>query len=620
MRPSLFPEAAGPGYATRRALLRSLACYAVIFAAGSALSFGGYAPWQKSLGLGLMAPGGGFLLWAAGDYQHAALHAGMALASLLAFAVSLALWFATGNVIAPAGVWFVSAIAAAAMNHQVQWHAAPRALVAGLVSIMLGSLAFYLACWLRGTRIRRRSNALLVQDVEIPRQPRSEELSSSDIARLRLLLDRALQPVDMFDGFDSIDQFQTSALRYQLNFAGYALSLYQHVHVPAFRAYLCDAQRNLILKHRDSRVWGYWPLENAWGSFDRNADPMGRDNVMFTGFVATQIAAFESASGDRRFSQAGSLVFERRGRECFRHDLPDMVHTLCRNIETSRFGLIACEPNWIFPLCNSIAFAAIQYHDALRWEELAPQLSAAIDSDFLSADGQLIACRSSYVGFGIPLVGGAAVQSLPCFFLNATLPALARRQWLTERQRIYDGGRLRRSRFWPVDTGNYGFSRVSSYAATAAAAAEMGDQAMASELFALLDSEYPAANLKGASHRPGVSLWSHAAEVMARVSREGSFRKMMTGQRPVSSHPSPFVTSASYPAILPARAVAHEGRLECVVYPGDTRGLHEIGLAGLVPQREYHWHGGVFTADGQGTASLTLPVVGRTEFSVTPAT
>ena len=56
---------------------------------------------------------------------------------------------------------------------------------------------------------------------------RDRELSAQDVKLMRFLLDRALQPLEAFDGFEWLDQFQTAAVRYQLNFIGYALSMAQ---------------------------------------------------------------------------------------------------------------------------------------------------------------------------------------------------------------------------------------------------------------------------------------------------------------------------------------------------------------------------------------------------------
>jgi hypothetical protein len=586
-----------------------------LFLTAAALAFGAESPWLRSLGLGIMAPGAGFILWIAGDPVHALIHAALAAAVMASFVAALIVWFATGNVIAPIMVWAMAAIAAAAMNHEEQWQDAPWAVTAAIMLLASAAAALMFLRRRMGLSGRRRDNVVLRQHVRLVETPEAAELTADDIALLRLLLDRALQPLDAFDGFDSIEQFQTSALRYQLSFAGYALSLFQHAHAPAFHGYLTTAQGNLIRKHTDPRVWGYWALENRWGNLNADPDPMGRDNVMFTGFVAAQIAAFESASGNEQFSAPGSLQFRQEGGPCFAHDLPGMVETLRRNIEASAFSLIACEPNWVFPLCNSIAFAAIAKQSPAIWEGLALRLLDAIDAEFLDPGGQLVACRSAYLGVALSGVGGAAVQALPCFFLNASLPALAERQWLLERNRFLPGGHLTRGRFWPVDTGNYGLTRASSYAATAAAAVEMGDAEAARALLDMLEKEHPAAVRQGVRHRAGVSLWAHAAELMARAGARDAFRTIMTG-RP--RQPSLAIAEAAYPAVLPARAISRGGALSCVLYPGGAPGPVEIGLSGLRPGGSYNSNGKPLTALPDGTVRLTLALEGRTELLVTP--
>jgi hypothetical protein len=639
--PAIFKELSGPGPVTHRVAVRTFTVYGIIFLTGGALGLWAGVPWLKSLGLGLVLPGGGFLFWAAGSTFDVTIHAALALGTLFAFAASLALWFATGNAIVALALWLVSAMAAAAMNHHAYWQAAPVFVLALVIAILATAVALYIVVLRRGKAQRQHYNELIHQlssagpapqhslraresvattdfasSFTVASESGAAELSLESLGILRLILDRALQPLERFDGFDVIDQFQTSALRYQLNFAGYALSLFQHTHAPAFSAYLNDAQSNLILKNCDPRVWNYWRLENLWGNLDRNPDPMARDNVMFTGFVATQIAAFEAATGDRRFSGPEGLVFADEGGRRFAHCLPLMVETLMRNISSSRFSLIACEPNWIFPLCNSIAFAALCRHSPLEWQALAPRIAKAIDDEFLTTSGRFVACRSARLGLAIPALGGAAVQTLPCFFLNASLPDLAARHWLVERLGWREGRDAMRKCFWPIDTGNYRFSRASSYAATAAAAVEMGDVETAEALFSLLQTEYPAVLHQHAAHRPGVSFWAHSAELMARVGARDAFRKLM--MEDCGNSQGPRISAAPYPAVIPLRAVAGQGRLDCVLYPGIQAGISEIGLSGLTPRGDYRWQGGIFQADSYGTARLTLRLEGRTNLTVLP--
>jgi hypothetical protein len=198
---------------------------------------------------------------------------------------------------------------------------------------------------------------------------------------MRFVLDRALQPVSSYQGFEWLDQFQTAAVRYQLNFMGYALSMAQATRLPALHGYLDDAQRRLIEKQTDYRVWRYWALENLWGNLARDPNPVARENIMFTGFCAAQIALFHAASGRRDYEQPGSLVLRHPSGRTFRFDLTSLVEALEREYMRSAFCLVACEPNWIYPLCNTIAAAAVRGLDTQsgggRWRTSNPRFAAA---------------------------------------------------------------------------------------------------------------------------------------------------------------------------------------------------------------------------------------------------
>ena len=114
-----------------------------------------------------------------------------------------------------------------------------------------------------------------------------------------------------------------------------------------------------------------------------------------------------------------------------------------------------------------------------RWRQRAEPFLASLDREATRRDGSFIAFRSALTGIAPPAPGGIVMQAFPCLFLNALSPERAQEHWWRVRQRL-DHGSWQRL-FWPVDVGNYGFSRASSYAATAAAAVEMGDTAIAGE-------------------------------------------------------------------------------------------------------------------------------------------
>jgi Linalool dehydratase/isomerase len=588
--------------------------YAAVFLVGLVLVWSTSLAPLHSFGLGLIMPGGGFLLWVTGEGFHFASHIVLFITALSAFIASLVLWFATGNVLLPPLVWIGNAFAAALMAHDAQWNGArwwvPLATLA-LVALMFLTNAFQTA---RGKRRRASRNDMLRAAKPGFSVAKPRELRLEDVQLLRSLLDRALQPLSEFSGFEELDQYQTAALRYQLNFAGYALSAMQANHAPAFRGYLSQAQENLIRKQQDPRIWNYWARENAWGNLERNADPMVRDNIMFTGFVGTQIAMFQGASGRSSFNSTGSLSFARDDGKIFSHDFPGIVQTLERSFQGSALGLIACEPNWVYPLCNSIGAAAIRFQDAQAWERLAADFRHALDAEFLDAQGNMVPCRSLYTGLALPSLGGTVVQALPCFFLNATAPDLALRHWLIERDRMLVKGKLNLRRFWPIDVGNYKFSRASSFAAIAAAAVELGDDEIAQLLFDALDEHCPSLLKAGVRHRPKASLWAHGAELMARYGKAQGFADLVARKNIM---PAIHIADAPYPDVLVASAHGGGGWLEAVLYPGAKLKPSRLKVAGLLPSQTYRVRTPIETklvADAAGCGELDLMLEARTVF------
>ena len=426
---ALFPpRSAYWGPITRQRVLRTFSVYCVVAAIGIALVTLARTTALAAFGLGLIVPGGGFLLWANADGAGIAAHVFLFVASAAAFIVALAVWFATGMFLLPFTVWIATAIGAGSMSHTATWRAATIAVPAIAVAMIgCATLAFAVVRYI-GLRERAEINRHLkiIDTKTIFAEPvphaATPELGERDLRLLRLLLDRALQPIDQFEGFEWLDQFQTAAVRYQLNFMSYALSLAQSVHMPALQGYMTEAQNRLVLKQCDYRVWRYWELENLWGNFKRGADPIPHDNIMFTGFLATQIALYHAASGQRHFDVRGSLTFKHPGSMQFRYSLPELATILSSQHKTAPFALIACEPNWIYPMCNLIGATGLRTIDTLtgtqHWPLVADQFIDKLESEFVMPGGAIVACRSNYLGFALPPIGGAVVQAMPCLFLT----------------------------------------------------------------------------------------------------------------------------------------------------------------------------------------------------------
>lgn len=521
-------------------------------------------------------------------------------------------WFATGNVLAPIVAWLLLAVAPMLMGHGHIHQDAIIYVVSFILLIAIVSFVIGILRYLCGIHRRKSLNDWLTTEA-IPiaasfKNIKSESfpvLSEKDLRQMSFLLDRALQPVDEFNGFEWLDQFQTAAVRYQINFLGYALSMAQATFLPAFSGYMHEAQRRLIRKKSDYRVWKYWKIENAWGNFSLDPDPIKKENIMFTGFLATQMAMFHAATGEQNYKSAGSFSLSHPSGRCFAYNLPTLIKVIKAESEKSPFQLIACEPNWIYPLCNTIGFAAVHQQAPSTWVDMSVRFRKNFEEEFMDFFGRIIPCRSRYTGIALPVIGGAMPQALTSFFMNATCPDIALRQWLLLRRGIMNGHNLRRRKFWRIDTGNYGFSRGSAYTATALAAAEFGDQEVYDLCLEALDEECPLTMDQEHCYRPQASVWSHATEFFARCAVKDGFRALMRSAEPKPV--TPHISRATYPDVMVAAAKYQDGVLKAVFYAKEKIGLSKIGLGGLRAGATYQCKGSeerVIHADPAGYAEI----------------
>jgi hypothetical protein len=552
--------------------------------------------------LGAVFPGAGFMHWASGDQAPLAL--ALFAVTWLAMVLALVVWFGTGNLLAPIAAWAGAA-----------WLATEPTIVGlgdtetAMWPLAIGpavSAALFTA-WLWASGHRPPPATIPAMPISVsPGVAEPGEPSLADLRRLRLLLDRALQPAARFDGFEKRDQFQTAATRYQVNFLAYALALAGWHHAPAADAPFGEAQALLLTKLGDRRLWRYWALENAWGNLRLGADPVARQNIMYSGFGLLQMAL---GGGD-------DLVLHDRSREWRRYGKSEIAAVLEAQYHASPYGLLSCEPHWIYPLCNLITMAGIKAADAQAWERLSDSFLASLEREGTAPNGDFIAFRSALTGFAPPAPGGIVMQAFPCLFLNALSPERAQAHWHRVRRRLdtQSWNRL----FWPIDTGNYGFSRAASYAATAAAAVEMGDSAVADECLHRLEAECPSHEVDGAIHRGRASLWAHALEVMARAGRKDGLRDAVAGKQAADG---PRLTRVSCPRALIARAKSHGEGLDLVLRHGGGAHRPAIELSGLRPGGHYQtglarWP--LLRADHQGRGVLRVPLDARAEVSIRP--
>lgn len=620
----------GPKTSLRMA--RTLGAYSALWTTCFLVIFESANPSLRALALGLMFPGAGFLAWAgpANSSPNAALI--LAMLSFGAFFVAIALWAATGNIILPAIVWFIPAILAARADAiGIAAYGEPvstpilESAPATIAALVATTLALNLTRALLATSRRGRTRAETDFHARPSPSPRDDdELSLETLQLMRVLYDRALQPIEGFEGFERRDQFQTAAIRYQINFISYALSLAAHTHLPAFAGYHATAQQNLLAKQLDPRIWAYWRFESLWGHLSTNRNPIARDNIMYSGFLAAQIAYARASSGLEDADGPRSLVFNERRGVSHASSQAEIIDLLVGQYRRAPYGLIACEPNWIYPLCNFLTASAILANDAQTgrndWQGICGPFRDHLEKEFHHPDGRLVCFRSSHLGFAAPAIGGALMQAFPCLFLSVAFPDLAERHWDFARKLL--AGRDPRRSHWPFDIGNYGWSRAASYAGSAAAAVEMGDSEFGKRLLELLDADCPRQHTVGVTHRSNASLWAHAVEIMARVGSSGALRRLVT--KPHAGPPTkPYIRAAGYPDVLVAKARSSaDGALHAVLYPGNGRGFKRVTFAGFAPlaryrlvlDKEYE-----FDASHLGEAHLNVPLSGRTSIHIRPA-
>ncbi len=595
------------------------------------------AAWQAA-GLGLFLPGAGFL--AVGGWALLLLPLTLGL-----FWLSIVAWFWAGMVIAPLGVWLGAAAVAGLLAGPSIW--APAAWLAPAAAAAVFAVFQYRGFKRRaadGERFAARQSFVADSLAEVNErvvatpEAGTRELDPEQLMSVRYVLERALQPVGEFEGYTIIDQFQPAALRYQINHLGFALGMVQGHYTPNFSGYLGQAQRNLIETYLSKRVWDYWVLESMWGHFNfTNFDPAAKDNIMLTGWYGMQVNQYMLNSGDRRYAEPGSLTFRLNEHTAYAHDAHTLAESVVSNYRRSDYCLYPCEPNWVYPVCNMYGMSSLAAHDAVfdsgLVREVLPRWLEMLESEFVDGKGSIVGLRSYWTGLEMPFYNGEAGFA---FFANVFSPALARRLWAVGRKELAfciaenANGEPRLSippealSFMDtIDPGNYRPGKMFAYAAVAICGREFGDDDLADAALRSMDEDCGRRVEDGVLSYDEASNLANVWAVESRLMRTGDFRGSFVQGPPPSAFSGPLLERANYPEVLVAKATSNGEDLDLVLYPGRGDGVQQLGLARLVPGREYAVEGpaaaGRVQADASGHAELAVTLAGRTALRIVPS-
>jgi hypothetical protein len=629
--PALIPERTTPdGPVTTHQLRRTVIGYLTLVATGTAIARRAANGRAANLGVGLIAPGAGYL--GAGKPVRF-------LASVVGFATSLVMWLGSGNAVAPVTVWLATALGA--LRHDVRRPSAKVMVPLTALATVCGGIALRRSAFQKAVKRRTARNEFLqtlgaTNCVPITRSEKREstppvpELSAEQLELVRFALERALQPVSEFKGYDKIEQFQLSSIRYQVAVNGYGLTAVQYSHTPAFHGYLSLAQRNTIAKWQERICWAFWSKESMWGHLRYNPDPIPRDDIMVSGWLGNQIAGYVAATRDQCYSEPGSISFRHPRGMRYDYDLHSLTEVLARNFAAAKYGLFPCEPNWIYALCNGFGILPLPIHDHLYGtnyvERIMPSFRRGFENEFLSADGRTIGIRSKWTGFSIPAMTSILSDASVIWQIHPVMPDIARRQWeilKREMLTLHDDGRLdvKMSGWDRIDTGNYRSSGVSALLWVQAAATELGDADIAAAAGARIADQGQAVTEGGVRRLANGSTQANLAWVMSNCGRANAHYDRVNYGIPDAWARGPILDVADYPHVLVARAVTDGEALDLVLRPGDRGGRRRLGFTRLRPGVTYAVSGGVedqIVAAADGTASAHIDLEGRLEVRLMP--
>ena len=631
----LNPPQYGP--ITRRLVWKTDLTLIAMFVVGGLLALLSSSPVLKAAGMSMMFPGGGFLylgwpsLW---------------LLSILAMAFAFLMWWALSAFFTLPLAWFLSIAGSTLLANSPRFLAEPGATWKWALPVVAGTavVSFAAAKWSAYSFHAKKVAQIAdtneyLKSTPIPQASGAPfEPTDFDREMLAWMYELCLQPDDSFDGFDWGEQYHGgTCLRYQITQMGEVLTGYAANALPNHQQWIEPAMAKLIERMTDRRVWEYWQVENFLAYGDTDPDPVIKDNVMLTGFYQSQISVYVAATGSTRFDEPGCLKFIWKDGRTFAYDHKTMCDAIVDNLEKSKYGLYACEPKWIFTICNAMAAQGLIGYDRTHgtdyWGQVSERFKKGLVEEMMTADGAFRHIRSDALGMSVNDGDGSGEYYLSGshFFEDLDDDLYDRGKLLTLRgvpekmkamEALIKDGVLDHHFPDKKERATYIPSSVKEWMEFVTAAYAVGNDAVAGAAIKALQRDcgtgerFPDRPIRGGVQHISMLLWSHWGRPLSLG--QLNLRGYVPPKGPILAH-------APWPEIIVTKARSDDGEtLDLVLdlYKGEPGKTHALRFTDLQPCGRY-WigtneNGQHFESDEQGRGTVELTVDGEARLTLRP--
>ncbi|KAI9739988.1 MAG: hypothetical protein M1818_005044 [Claussenomyces sp. TS43310] len=263
------------------------------------------------------------------------------------------------------------------------------------------------------------------ESTAVPAPPDSErEISLDTLRDMQHVFDQSYLGIDDWTDHTIIDQFQTSALRYQMYEMLYVIGIYQGVYCPNFHGYVSEGARNIINKAMTKK------------------DPVVSDNIMVIGFFTLGIMLYIANTGDMRYTRPGSLRFHVDDNAVYDHDIHSMDDALVSQWAENAYCLFPCEPSWTYSPCNLQGMTGQVLYDRVfgtnHVQGILPRFKKSLLADFLSNAGTSLPFRNTMTSFTIPGLAGSMLDLAAATMCRGYLDDIAKKMWTIFRKEIIE--------------------------------------------------------------------------------------------------------------------------------------------------------------------------------------